>query len=194
MSIKLNTAGGCAALIAFPIGAIVGIIMEIVNWRERRSEEKRLKEEESPEIEEEESPVTDEEMDHAAHMLIDDKVREKCVDFNDKDMVDSVISILTVLAKDVFPTADGDILVLNITREPDLVATICICGDSTISKNYICIIYNDDEGYYFKFNGRKWYFNYSLDKLENKNIQLEFKFVNKKEQPEFRLQSPIIKL
>ena len=146
MSIKLNTAGGCAALIFFPIGAIVGIIMEIVNWRERRSEEKRLKEEESPEIEEEESPVTDEEMDHAAHMLIDDKVREKCVDFNDKDMVDSVISILTVLAKDVFPTADGDILVLNITREPDLVATICICGDYTISKNYICIIYNDDEG------------------------------------------------
>ena len=173
MGMRLNTAGGCAALIAFPIGMVYGLVKEVCNYSER----KRLREEQE-QFECEQTRFEQEQQEREAaeraalisgkneqaiiELMQDDKKRTAELDFNDIELIRCVIDAFTMYAKDLFTSAAGDIIISDITREPDLTAVFCICGNDKISKNYKRKIYNDRYGYYFKLDNKRWYFHKEL--------------------------------
>lgn len=173
MSRRLNTAGGCAALIAFPIGAVYGLVKEVCNYNERKRlrEEQEQFEREQIRLEQEQQKREAAERDALIsgknelaiiELMQNDKKRATELDFNDTELIRGVIDAFTMYAKDLFTSAAGDIIVSDITREPDLTAIFCICNNDKISKNYKRKIYNDRYGYYFKLDNKRWYFHKEL--------------------------------
>lgn len=166
MSRRLNTAGGCAALIAFPIGIAYGLIKEVCNYNERnrlREEQEQFEQEQRErEAAERAALISGEDEQTIIELMRDDKKRAAELDFNDTELMEGVIDAFTMYAKDLFTSAAGDIIILDITREPDLMAVFCICGNDKISKNYKRKIYNDRYGHYFKLDNKKWYFHKEL--------------------------------
>lgn len=173
MSRRLNTAGGCAALIAFPIGIAYGLIKEVCNYNEREKIRKEQEEFEREQIRLEQEQQGREAAERAAlisgedeqtvmELMHDDKKRTTTIDFNDTELVNGISDAFAMYAKDLFTSAAGDIVILDITREPDLMAVFCICSSDKISKNYKRKIYNDRYGHYFKLDNQKWYFHKEL--------------------------------
>lgn len=173
MSRRLNTAGGCAALIAFPIGAVYGLVKEVCNYNERKRlreeqeqferEQIRLEQEQRERETAERDALMSGENEYAIiELMQDDKKRATELDFNDTELIRGVIDAFTMYAKDLFTSTAGDIIISDITREPDLTAVFCICSDNKISKNYKRKIYNDRYGYYFKLDNKRWYFHKEL--------------------------------
>lgn len=173
MSRRLNTAGGCAALIAFPIGIACGLIKEVCNYNEREKIRKEQEEFEREQIRLEQEQQEREVAERAAlisgeneqtimELMHDDKKRTTTIDFNDTELVNGISDAFAMYAKDLFTSAAGDIIILDIIREPDLMVVFCICDNDKISKNYKRKIYNDKYGHYFKLDNQKWYFHKEL--------------------------------
>ena len=166
MSRRLNTAGGCAALIAFPVGLVYGLAKEVCNYNERkrlREEQEQFEHEQQEREAAERDALISGENEHAIiELMQDDKKRAAELDFNDIELIRGVTDAFTMYAKDLFTSAAGDIIISDITREPDLTAVFCICSDDRISKNYKRKIYNDRYGHYFKLDNKRWYFHKEL--------------------------------